>query len=367
MSKIKNIVCILFFAIFTLTFGAACIFKEPIQILVSERRKAAQFPELSAESIMNKSFFDGLEAYLADQFPLRDEFRELKAVIQMKLLGQKDNDGVYLAHGHISELQTTLNESSVQKTAKKINSIREKYLDGRNTNVYCSVIPDKNYYLAAANGYPSLDYGKMIEIFATNLEGVEYIDIFDCLDAESYYKTDSHWKQERLNAVVERISQKMNFIAKPVSEYTAEELSDFEGVYASRLAFGYEKDKIIALTDEITQSAKVSDIERGEDYTGVYNKSKLKSYDKYDVFLSGASALITVENPLAKEKRELVIFRDSFGSSLAPLLLSGYSKITLADIRYMSSQILDEYISFENCDILFIYNTQILNQSSVLK
>ena len=66
-------------------------------------------------------------------------------------------------------------------------------------------------------------------------------------------------------------------------------------------------------------------------------------------------------------KKELVIFRDSFASSLAPLLLDGYKKITLIDLRYLDSDLLNEYISFSNQDILFLYNTTIINNSNVLK
>lgn len=367
MNKIKNIICIVLFAAFVIIPGGICLLKEPVDILISERRRAAQLPEFSVKAVMDKSYFDGIEDFLTDQFPLRDELRAVNAAIRLKLFGQKDNGGIYLAEGHISELQTTLNEESVAKAAEKLNEISKKFLEGKNTRVYYSVIPDKNYYLAEKNGYPALDYEKMLDIYTSKVENMEYIDIFDCLDLDSYYKTDSHWRQEKLGAVVERLSEKMGFTAKPVNEYTAEKLADFEGVYASRLAFGWEADEIIALTDEATLGARVNDTEKNESYIGIYNKSKLNGNDRYDVFLSGATALISAENPLAKEKRELVIFRDSFGSSLAPLLLSGYSKITLVDIRYMSSQILDQFVEFENCDVLFLYNTQILNQSSMLK
>ena len=43
-----------------------------------------------------------------------------------------------------------------------------------------------------------------------------------------------------------------------------------------------------------------------------------------------------MENPKAETNRELVIFRDSFGSSIAPLFAEGYKKITLLDIRYLN-------------------------------
>ncbi len=366
--KIKKTISILCFVLFIFSLGIACFVKEPVQVLVSERRKAAQFPEFSVEALMDKSFFSGLEDYLADQFPLRDAFRSVKAAIQLKVLNQSDNNGIYTAEGHISELDYTLSEGSVENAAKKLNTIYNKYISGKGANCYFSVVPDKNYYLAEKNGYPALDYGRMLEIYISGVENMEYIDIFDCLTLDDYYKTDSHWKQESIGKVIEKLGDKMGFDAKPAGYYTSEKLADFEGVYAPRLAIsnGFA-DEIITLNSPATDAAKVYNLETGKTAVGVYDKSKLEGNDKYDVYLQGAAALLTVENPLASEKRELVIFRDSFGSSLAPLMLESYSKITLVDLRYVSSQILGEFVDFSGCDVLFIYNTQILNQSSLLK
>ncbi|MBQ2974320.1 MAG: hypothetical protein IJE19_08190 [Clostridia bacterium] len=365
--KIRNIICTVCFSAFIVALGAACFLREPVEILVSERRKAAQMPEASVESVMDKSFFDDFESYLTDQFFMRDGFRSINAAIRMKLLRQTDNNKVYLAEGHISEFQSVLNEKSVKATAEKLNSIYDKYIKGKNARVYFSVVPDKNYYLAEKNGFPSLDYGRMLDIFTSEVMNMEYIDIFDCLTADDYYRTDSHWKQENLAAVVDRLGEKMGFKVRPFDEYKSEKITDFEGVYAPRLAIGKIKDEIIALSSDVTDSAKVFNLEINKTTQGVYDKSKLSGYDKYEYYLSGAAAFLTVENPLAEEKKELVVFRDSFGSSLVPLMLEGYSKITVIDIRYISPQILGEYVDFTDCDVLFIYNTLILNQSNILK
>ncbi len=365
--KLRNITSIIIFSAFILILGGTCILREPVEILVSERRKAQQMPQASVESVMDKSFFDGFEKYLTDQFPLRDGFRTVNAAIRMKLLRQTDNSKVYLADGHISEFQSVLSENSVKKTAEKLNSIYEKYISGKNAKVYYSVVPDKNYFLAEKNGFPSLDYGRMLEIYHSEIRNMEYIDIFDCLTADDYYTTDSHWKQENLGKVIDRLSRKMGFKARPFSDYTAQKISDFEGVYAPRLALGKMSDEIVTLSSPVTDGAKTFNLETNKTMQGVYDMSKLSGYDKYEVYLSGAAAFLTIENPLAKEKRELVVFRDSFGSSLVPLMLEGYSKITVVDIRYISPQILGEYVDFTNCDVLFIYNTLILNQSNILK
>lgn len=81
------------------------------------------------------------------------------------------------------------------------------------------------------------------------------------------------------------------------------------------------------------------------------------------MFLTGSRALITIENPNATEDRELIVFRDSFGSSIAPLLAGGYSKVTLVDIRYISPAMIGRFVDFEGWDVLFLYSSQILNNS----
>ena len=76
---------------------------------------------------------------------------------------------------------------------------------------------------------------------------------------------------------------------------------------------------------------------------------------------------MTIDNSNAGSEKELVVFRDSFGSSLAPLLAEGYKKITLVDIRYIQPGVLKSYIDFSGQDVLFIYSTMVLNNSETLK
>ena len=101
--------------------------------------------------------------------------------------------------------------------------------------------------------------------------------------------------------------------------------------------------------------------------TGVYDLEKLSGRDPYDVYLSGAAALLTIENPQGQPGRELIVLRDSFGSSMIPLLLQGYEKVTVVDTRYLSADLLGNYIEFSGQDVLFLYSTLILNSSMTLK
>ena len=85
------------------------------------------------------------------------------------------------------------------------------------------------------------------------------------------------------------------------------------------------------------------------------------------MFLSGSLSLLTIKNPHARTGKKLVLFRDSFGSSIAPLLISGYAQIDLVDIRYIHPDHLGRYIDFDACDVLFLYSTLVLNHSDAIK
>ena len=61
------------------------------------------------------------------------------------------------------------------------------------------------------------------------------------------------------------------------------------------------------------------------------------------------------------------MFRDSFGSALAPWLVEAYSKITVVDIRYIQPDALNKFIAFENADVLFLYSCGVVNNSETLK
>jgi hypothetical protein len=140
----------------------------------------------------------------------------------------------------------------------------------------------------------------------------------------------------------------------------------FYGVYANQVAFPKAKDKFIYLTNDNLENCIVKCYDTGRGVKKeVYDRKKLKSRDAYDFFLAGSAALLTVENPKASSSKELIMFRDSFSSSLAPYLVEGYKKITLVDIRYIHSDMVGNFIEFNNQDALFIYSTMLLNNTSL--
>lgn len=363
--RTKNVINIFLFTALLIGTLIANIIKKPDEVSVSERRKLARFPKASLASILNGEFANGFSKYVRDQFVLRDEFRSVKAFVHFNIYRQKDNNNIYIADGSVIKIDYPLNEKSVQNAAKKFNTLYEKYFEGM--NVWYSIIPDKNYYTAEKYGYPHIDYNKMIQILTSSVNNMIYIDITNALSIEDYYKTDLHWKQENLGNVIDVLSKEMNFQTKiNLDNYTKNVKEPFYGVYYGQSALNIKPDRMIYLTNEAMKDITVFYFDTNE-FGEIYQKEKFSGIDPYNLFLSGPAAVIVMENKNAKNDKELVLFRDSFGSSLAPLLTEEYAKITLVDLRYIDSNYLGKVVEFTNQDILIMLNTQTINNSYMLR
>lgn len=363
MEKKKDYIITIIFMSILIFFMGSYLLKDDKDISTSERRKLAHFPDAEVEDILDGDFFNEFEKYLMDQSIFRDELRHLKSISLYDILKIKDKNDIYIYKEKLYKMEYPLNEKSIKNAADVFNTINKDMLKG--LNVYYSIIPDKSYFVSKEKGYLGMDYDKLEDIMIQNISNMKYIDIFDDLSLEDYYDTDLHWKQDKIINIAEKFLYQMNDY-KNNSIYYSEEVNDFEGSYYGQAAMFGEKDTITYLTNDVINDAIVFDKEKNK-YIDVYNLEDLSHPDKYDIFLGGPKALLTIENKKCTNDKELFIFRDSFGSSLAPLLIKGYSKITMIDLRYISRSAIKEYVEFkEGSDVLFLYSTLILNNSSTI-
>ncbi len=364
-NKTKHIVITFVMVAFFMVLSVFAWVKSSDEFSISERRKLSQFPEISFNTILSGDFMSNFENYTLDQFPLRDKFRTLKALVALNVFNQSANNDIYVVDGFASKIEYPLNEASVERAGERFRYVYEKYLKGTNTKNYLSIIPDKNYFLAEENGYLSVDYEKMIGLLKQNTNFLTYIDITKDLELSDFYKTDTHWREENIVDVAEKIGNEMRTDIK--TEYEEKTLDiDFYGVYYGQSALPLEAEKIKYLTNSVLENCKVFDYQNNKEIS-VYDMEKANGKDPYEMFLGGPLSLVTIENPNAKTDKELIIFRDSFGSSIAPLLVEGYKKITLVDIRYIHPNLLENYIEFDSQDVLFLYSTLVLNNSETIK
>lgn len=327
----------------------------------TERRKLKQMPSLTWETIFTGKFMSEFESYCLDQFPFRDAFRSLKALTSLKA----DNNDIYVVDGVINSMDYPLKEESLDYAAKRFYNVYNMYLKDAGCRIYLSIIPDKNYFYGEGNGYLALDYDALVSKVVTDNDYMTYLDIFSCLSGEDYYKTDTHWRQENIADVAEVLLDGMNH-AVNTSYETIECPEDFYGVYYGQAALPLKPDKVSYLTNDVINQFIVYDYQNSKEIP-VYDESKMEEEDPYELFVGGPISLVTIENAQNPDGGHLIVFRDSFGSSISPLLAQGYAKTTLIDIRYIQPAVLKNFVDFEKADVLFMYSTMVLNNSETLK
>ena len=329
----------------------------------AERRPLAQMPDVKLETLLNGKFMGAFEDYTLDQFPLRDTFRSVKALFHKYVLGQRDNNDIYVADGHVAELAAKLDEGSVNHALQQFQLMYDLYL--ADSKVYSTVVPDKGYYLAEPNGYPAMDYEKLFSMVRSGMPWAEFVDITGCLTLSDYYFTDTHWKQENILPVAQALANAMGVDGPKPEDFTAESIErPFYGVYYGQAALPMDPDELQLMRSDVLDGCTVYNFVN-DAYTPVYDRERLEGKDMYEAYLSGAQSLLRIENPKAATDRELVVIRDSFGSSLVPLLAQDYKTVTLVDIRYINAQLVGRYVDFAGKDVLFMYSSLVLNKNLI--
>lgn len=343
--------------------AVAMILQPDKDISKAERRHLAQFPLFSVEKVSSGTFVEELGTYLQDQFPGREYFRSIKAELETSVLGKRDTGGYYRENGVLFQIDAELSEKNVTSAAENFSKIANTYFP--ETSVYVSVIPDKSYY-AKGKTYPKLDYEKLTQLVQKHMPRATYIPLSEQLTLGDYYATDSHWRQESIGEVAEYLMEQMELRGE--AEGTVRVATDkFFGGYAGGSAFITKPETMSYVTNTAIEDTKVYDYE-AKCQVDMYAWEKLEGADAYDFYLWGPRALLTMTKEHPSRGKRLLLFRDSFGSSVAPLLLEGYDEITLIDLRYVSMDYAIELLGEkEYTDILFLYSGSMLNHSNSMK
>lgn len=352
----KNIIVIALFSFLLVILSLTSMLAPGKSYSETERRSLQQFPKLNLQTLRSGEFMDKFEIYAQDNFVGRTSWTSAKANVMRYAFGLRDNNGLYQAKGYWSKLEYPLPKARLEQSLARQQNVYETYLAGTDCQVYMALIPDKNYYLAPLYSYPTMDYDAYVRMVKENTGYAKYIDLFSVLSLEDFYHTDQHWRQENLQPVVKQLADAMGFA---VGEYEENQLEmSFYGTYYRQAGLSGEPDEIHYLTNAVIRDSEVKIYQDGKMTDGqVYNMQKASGRDPYDFFLEGTNPVITMENPHAKSDRKLVIFRDSFASSLTPLLLEDYAQITLIDLRYMKAEAIPQFVDFSNQDVLFLYST----------
>lgn len=352
--KFQKYATIILCLLFVLIFSFWCFFVPTPDYSYAERRSLAKMPAFTWQTVTSGEFAKEFEEYTTDRFPLRDAWRSIKAYSRFYLFGQKENNNIFVKDGHIAKIEYPENRQKLDYATSLFTQIHQKNFP--ENEVYVTVVPDKNKYLADLK----MDYDALEQYVYDHLDFAKPIPIAQFLSADDYYYTDSHWRQEQLIDIAAHLSDSLGTTI-PESYQTHTLDLPFYGVYAGQSALIHQPDTIRYLTNSTIDAFAVTGAQ------AVYDTNKAAGNDPYEFFLSGNQPLITITNPTNTTGKRLIVFRDSFSSSLMPLLAQGFSEVTLIDLRYMHSSLLEKTVDFSDAQILFIYSSHMLNNSLAMK
>lgn len=325
-----------------------------------ENRMLAQKPEFSVARLLNGQYMSDMEAYVADQFFIRDKWINLK-VMEDLVLGKRESNGVYIGKkDYLMEVLSPPNQPALDKNLEAINSFA---LTHKDVHTVMTLVPNAAYIydqLIPKNA-PVRDQAEDIAYVQQKVgDSVAFVDLIETMKSHKeeaiYYKTDHHWTSLAARYAFDVLSAPLG-IEDPTENYEIYPVThSFQGTLASKSGYDKAKDTIeIYIPQGVNTECVVNYTDEQRKSASVYCSEALEKKDKYEVFFGGNQSCIEISMPVEEEKN-LLIFKDSYANCLIPFLIPYYRNIIVIDPRYYYEDI--ERLMHENTitDVLFLYN-----------
>lgn len=351
--KRKNIVGGTLICVFLLTISAGYLLLPKRDFSNLEKRNLEKMPAVTIKTIMDGSWADETEDFLADQMPGRDFFVGLNAYYE-KMLGLQKSKSIWVLNGKLVRCPVEAQQGVIERQIGAINQFAEQV----DVPVALSLIPSCGFALKN----PEYEDEALIEK-AYALSEVDSVDLREVFRGrpDLFYSTDHHWTSA---GAFEAYQVLMDHLKMPSEEkYTIEVFDGFRGAnYAASGLWLTPAEKL----ELWTGPASITSVCAGVSHEGVFFQNQLKEYDPYQVFLNGNQPIIHLYNPNGNGK--LLVIRDSFASSLAGFLAQSYAQVTLVDLRYYKQPLstLVEQEDFEQILVLYSLENLITDTNIVL-
>ncbi len=157
-----------------------------------------------------------------------------------------------------------------------------------------------------------------------------------------------------MQPVVETLTSAMDV---PLSwDLTAQDAGRFSGAYTGQSGLPLEPDRLRYLTGSALESCTARDLE-GKPPVRLGKRPRGETPMNFSSLAPPPFRFWKIRRPY--RTGSWWCSGTPSGSSLAPLLAGSYRKITLIDLRYISSDLLESYVRFQEQDVLFLYSALI--------
>lgn len=347
------------FLLFLTVAFAFNLFSKDKEYSESENRMLAQKPEFSVANLTSGKYMKDMEDYVTDQFFIRDKWINLK-VLEDLALGKRESNGVYIGKkDHLMEIPTAPNQKALDNNLDAISNFSASHPD---INTVMSLVPNAAYIYDQflPKNAPVRDQEKDIKYVMNAVSTLNFVDLTKTMSShkeeEIYYKTDHHWTTLGARYAFDALSTALG-IEGSTQEYNIYPVThSFQGTLASKSGYDKALDTIeIYVPQGVNTECVVNFIDEGKKTASVYDSAALKNKDKYEVFFGGNHARVDISTPM-EEKKNLLLFKDSYANCFIPFLIPYYRNIIVIDPRYFYDDIESLISDNEITDILFLYN-----------
>lgn len=379
----------------------------------SEKRELAKFPEFSASSLFDGSYFRGIGDWYSDTYPGREFFVGLNSKI-------KSLYGVSTAeiHGEVSEGDDIPDEYVPEETPNKeepdsepekptfaeieeegttqslgavfvsgnkgyeyynfVKSEADRYIRVISSQadslsgtaaVYDMIVPTSigitlpDKLMAQIN---SSDQKKAIDYMLGGMnDSVKKVDIFNALMEHRseyiYFNTDHHWTALGAYYAYQTFAETAGILPAPLEQYKQVEYDGFLGSFyndTSKLpALEKNPDKLIAyVPNEKAELVYTKTDGSKQDWKVVADASDYGKALKYSAFIGGDNPFTEITNPDITDGSSIVVVKESFGNAFVPFLVENYSKVYVIDYRYYNGSV-SSFVKANGVDtVLYINN-----------
>ena len=278
----------------------------------TENKELARFPRLRSDGTWNVRYLSQLGDYFEDHFAFRQELVAANALIRGRLLGVSASDQVLVGKDGWLYYTGTLddylgrNQMSEKGLANAVHNIglMQQYVEDRGSRFLITIAPNKN---SVYDSYMPSNYLRSGENNHTRLTpllkqaGIHYADLYEIFEESDeclYLQGDSHWNNKGALLVCRKLLDGLDREYDGSAYDSWEVRKEHTGDLAEMLYSVAAKPEDNVYYDRIPIYAYVNDVEDTEE------------------------DWIETINPNGQGR--LLMFRDSFGNSMLPILANEF-------------------------------------------
>lgn len=362
-----------------------------------EGKEYARFPELGLAALSDSEFQDGVESFINDRMPRRDDILLLNASWQRGLIScsaavhdfsvystfygsayvyDADNDAIY-----------ALLDDADEYACAQYNASADAFTS------YAASRPETNFYfyrvdrLSSSSNNPTnnlmnnvVNTGFLTDHFFNRLQGIEVIDGLQSSQDESinvFFRTDHHWNGlGAYDAYIDMFSA-MQPEAEPLRDVQYVTFNDPE-FYGSCARAGLCMTNAADIIEDYTFDMTGFRVWINGEEVGAQALQHTQLYadhgwdddrfrNRYAEYWHTDYAIIQIENPASTSDESLLIVRDSFSAPVERYFADYYRNVYVVDPRYFDASLDDCLEDYGPDDVLFLMGSTTFASDNAVK